>query len=101
LGAKGLLKKNIGLEELLASILKVAAGGHLFPANTPKNISKMTAREDLIARSLVQGKTNKEIAAVHHLSPGTVRNYASNLFEKLGVRNRAEAVVKLKERGLF
>lgn len=101
LGAKGLLKKNIGLEQLLASILKVAAGGHLFPANTRKNISKMTAREDLIARSLVQGKTNKEIAAVHHLSPGTVRNYASNLFEKLGVRNRAEAVVKLKERGLF
>jgi DNA-binding NarL/FixJ family response regulator len=35
------------------------------------------------------------------LSPGTVRNYASNLFEKLGVRNRAEAVVKLKESGLF
>lgn len=101
LGAKGLLRKNIGLEELLASILKVAAGGHLFSANTRKNISKMTAREDLIARSLVQGKTNKEIAAVHHLSPGTVRNYASNLFEKLGVRNRAEAVVKLKERGLF
>ena len=101
LGAKGLLKKNIGLEQLLASILKVAAGGHLFPANTPKNISKMTAREDLIARSLVQGKTNKKIAEVHHLSPGTVRNYASNLFEKLGVRNRAEAVVKLKESGLF
>ncbi|MDF1763664.1 MAG: response regulator transcription factor [Oleibacter sp.] len=101
LGAKGLLKKSIGLEELLLSVMKVAAGGHLFPTITSKNINHITPQEELIAHSLVQGKTNKEIAETHHLSPGTVRNYASNLFGKLGVRNRSEAVVKLKERGFF
>ena len=48
-----------------------------------------------------EGKTNKEIARQQDLSPGTVKNYTSNLFSKLGVRNRAEAIVRLKELGLF
>ena len=61
----------------------------------------MTERENCIAKSLVAGKTNKEIAEEQNLSPGTVRNYLSNLFDKLGVRNRSEAVVRLKERGLY
>jgi two-component system response regulator DesR len=100
-GAKGLLLKNIALNELINSILKVADGGTLFSAHNLSNLSKMTERENRIAKSLVEGKTNKEIAELQSLSPGTVRNYLSNLFEKLGVRNRAEAVVKLKERGIF
>jgi two-component system response regulator DesR len=100
-GAKGLLLKNIALNELIDSILKVADGGTLFSAHKICNLSKMTERENCIAKSLVAGKTNKEIAELQSLSPGTVRNYLSNLFEKLGVRNRAEAVVKLKERGIF
>ena len=61
----------------------------------------MTPRENLIARALAEGKTNKEIARQQDLSPGTVKNYTSNLFSKLGVRNRAEAIVRLKELGLF
>ena len=61
----------------------------------------MTPRENLIARALAKGRTNKEIARLQNLSPGTVKNYTSNLFSKLGVRNRAEAIVRLKELGLF
>ena len=100
-GANGLLLKNIGLNDLIDSILKVASGKTLFSAKQLSNLNKMTDRENCIARSLVEGKTNKEIAEEESLSPGTVRNYISNLFEKLGVRNRLEAVVKLKKRGLY
>ncbi|MFT6422735.1 MAG: two-component system response regulator DesR [Thalassolituus sp.] len=100
-GAKGLLLKNIALNELIDSTLKVADGGTLFSAHKICNLSKMTERENCIAKSLVAGKTNKEIAEEQNLSPGTVRNYLSNLFDKLGVRNRSEAVVRLKERGLY
>lgn len=100
-GAKGLLLKNITLNELLDSVLKVAAGGSLFSTHQACTLHKMTNRENNIARSLVEGKTNKEIALEQNLSPGTVRNYLSNLFDKLDVRNRSEAVIKLKERGLF
>lgn len=100
-GANGLLLKNIGLNDLIDSILKVASGKTLFSAKQLSNLNKMTERENCISRSLVEGKTNKEIAEEESLSPGTVRNYISNLFEKLGVRNRLEAVVKLKKRGLY
>lgn len=100
-GAKGLLLKNIALNELIDSTLKVADGGTLFSVHKICNLSKMTERENCIAKSLVAGKTNKEIAEEQNLSPGTVRNYLSNLFDKLGVRNRSEAVVRLKERGLY
>jgi DNA-binding CsgD family transcriptional regulator len=49
----------------------------------------------------MRGLTTKEIAQVQSLSPGTVRNYLSNLFGKLDVRNRSEALVKLNERGFM
>lgn len=101
LGAKGLLHKNISLELLVSSVLDVAGGASLFKDHERSEQEVFTPREDHIARALVEGKTNKEIARAQNLSPGTVRNYLSNVFGKLGVRNRSEAVVKLKELGLF
>jgi two-component system response regulator DesR len=100
-GARGLLHKNVGLEELVSSVLKVANGGSLLAQKGKDTLGAITPREDEIAKALVEGKTNKEIASAQNLSPGTVRNYISNLFSKLGVRNRSEAVVKLKKLGLF
>lgn len=43
---------------------------------------------------LVKGKTNKEIAAALHLSDKTVKNYLTNIYDKLGVNRRAEAVAR-------
>ncbi len=101
LGAKGLLLKNIDLDELVDAITRVAAGANLLTTTDLPHTEHMTPRENLIARALAEGKTNKEIANQQNLSPGTVKNYTSNLFSKLGVRNRAEAVIRLKELGLF
>ena len=101
LGAKGLLLKNIALDDLVDAITRVAAGANLLSTSDLPHTEHMTPRENLIARALAEGKTNKEIARQQDLSPGTVKNYTSNLFSKLGVRNRAEAIVRLKELGLF
>lgn len=64
-----------------------------------KNIS-FSARETEIAQMLADGFTNSQIAAVLFLSEGTVRNYVSCIYEKLGAPDRTNAVLKLKELGL-
>jgi DNA-binding CsgD family transcriptional regulator len=52
----------------------------------------LTAREREVLTHLADGRTNSEIAAVLHLSSGTVRKHLENAFEKLGVRTRTAAV---------
>jgi two-component system response regulator DesR len=60
----------------------------------------LTARELELLRKLCAGATNSEIAEALHLSEGTVKNYVSVLYAKLGVRHRAEAVGKARSLGL-
>lgn len=45
-----------------------------------------------ILRLINQGKTSKEISQLLFLSSGTIRNYSSSIFDKLGVSNRIEAI---------
>ena len=52
----------------------------------------LTAREREILIWVSRGKTNKEIAQILWISPGTVRKHLENIYEKLGVSNRAGAV---------
>jgi two-component system response regulator DesR len=59
----------------------------------------LTSREIDILRKLSAGLTNGEIAIGLHLSEGTVKNYVSALYAKLGVRHRAEAVKIARDRG--
>ncbi|MFS0557071.1 response regulator [Brevibacillus sp. 179-C9.3 HS] len=61
----------------------------------------LTKREREILQMLSQGMRYKTIAAKLYLSDGTVRNYASALYDKLGVRNRDEAVQKGQMEGLL
>lgn len=60
----------------------------------------LTTRDLDILRKLCAGATNSEIATSLHLSEGTVKNYVSSLYSKLGVRHRAEAVKLAHDRGL-
>ncbi len=57
---------------------------------------QLTEREQQIAKMLLMGYSNKEISEKAFISEGTVRNYMSKLYEKLEVKNRTEAVIKLK-----
>jgi two-component system, NarL family, response regulator DesR len=60
----------------------------------------LTVRDMDILRKLCAGATNGEIAGALHLSEGTVKNYVSSLYAKLGVRHRAEAVKLAHDKGI-
>jgi DNA-binding NarL/FixJ family response regulator len=60
----------------------------------------LTEREMEIGALLSEGLTNKEISDKLFISLGTVKNYVTNLYSKLGVANRAAAVIQLRKLGL-
>jgi pimeloyl-ACP methyl ester carboxylesterase/DNA-binding CsgD family transcriptional regulator len=68
-------------------------------APEPKPIDGLTPRESQLLEQLARGKSNQEIAAAAGISPKTVRNVVTVLFDKLGVHTRAEAIVKAREAG--
>ena len=59
----------------------------------------LTERERDILSLLVQGLTNHQIAEKLHLAEGTVKNYISGIFQKLGVQDRTQAALRAKELG--
>jgi DNA-binding NarL/FixJ family response regulator len=64
------------------------------PQNAEELRNLFTHREWTIAREIISGKSNREIAAALQLSPETVKTYVSRVLRKLGAANRAEAAVR-------
>lgn len=108
-GAHGYVLKDVGTDELIRAIRTVAEGRSYLdpritqqtlhwirtswhPKTSPKGMARLSSQERLIMPLLAEGKTNKEIAAQLRLSDKTVKNYISNIFEKLHVNRRTEAV---------
>jgi two-component system, NarL family, response regulator DesR len=60
----------------------------------------LSARELEVLRAMCNGHTNAEIATMLYLTEGTVKNYVSAIYEKLGVRHRAEAIHTAHKNGL-
>ena len=102
LGANACLLKDAELDSFAAVLRKVAGGATIpLPAQSGSNLlDAFTPRELEVIRELCAGKHNKEIASALNLSAGTVRNYVSSIMEKLGVQNRARALLKLRDAGL-
>ncbi|MGZ4372501.1 MAG: helix-turn-helix transcriptional regulator, partial [Gaiellaceae bacterium] len=57
-----------------------------------RSLAALTPREREILHWVARGKSNREIAAVLYLAPGTIRKHLDNVYDKLGVSNRAGAV---------
>ena len=96
-GSAGFVSKSEQPEVLLDAVADVAAGRMVFPyldiravSNNP--LSMLTRRELEILSSLAAGRTNKEIAANAGVSVNTVKFHIKNLFEKLNVNNRGQAI---------
>ena len=68
------------------------------PSGTP--FPELTERELEVLRLIAQGLNNQEIAQKLVLSPKTVRNHITNIFSKLQVADRAQAIVRAREAGL-
>jgi DNA-binding NarL/FixJ family response regulator len=115
-GARGYLLKDVSLEQLTGAISTVVAGGTLIrPAVTERVLrglehvrhdfealsppDPLTKRELEILRLMAGGYSNKEIAAALGTAEGTVKNHASSILSKLGVRDRTRAVLKALELG--
>jgi LuxR family maltose regulon positive regulatory protein len=64
-------------------------------------VEKLSAREMEVLRLLAAGKSNREIADALVLAEGTVKKHLSNIFGKLGVRNRTACVARARELGLL
>jgi DNA-binding CsgD family transcriptional regulator len=87
--------------EALVDALAVSPAGHPM-AGAPAEASRvlLTARELDVLRLLVEGRSDKEIAAALFIGPRTVQTHVSNLFAKLGVNTRAEAAAVAVRRGI-
>jgi DNA-binding NarL/FixJ family response regulator len=115
-GARGYLLKDVSLEQLTGAIRAVAAGETVIrPAVTERvlrgleNVRRdfdaldppdpLTKREVEILRLMAGGYSNREIADALGTAEGTIKNHASSILSKLGVRDRTRAVLKALERG--
>ena len=114
-GARGYVLKDAEKAELLRAIRAVGSGEAIFsPAIAtrlidffaaprpvaPQVFPELTEREREILELIAQGQNNTEIARQLVLSPKTVRNYVSNIFSKLQVADRTQAVIRAREAGL-
>ncbi|MGW4774310.1 response regulator [Nocardia sp. NPDC004278] len=117
-GASGFLLKDVRREQLVEAVRVVAAGEALLaPAVTRRLIAdlahhgqprpdlmrqldELTERERDILRNLARGLSNAELAATLVVSEHTVKSHISSVFAKLGLRDRAQAVVFAYEAGL-
>jgi len=103
-GASGFVVKDTPARQLAEAVRRVHAGLRVLdPALAEESLvsgaSPLTARETEVLRAARGGDTVADVAAVLHLSEGTVRNHLSAAIGKTGARNRAEAVRLAEDRG--
>lgn len=115
-GARGYVLKGADQDEILRVIRAVADGEALFGKeiaerlmsffSTPKKedpavaFPELTAREREVLDLIARGLGNAEISTRLYVSPKTVRNHISNIFTKLQVADRAQAIIRAREAGL-
>ena len=116
-GASGFVLKDDPPEQLIAAVRTVAAGNALLsPAITkrvikqftriprpapPKEFGELTEREHEILRLIATGLSNAEIGQKLYISETTVKTHVTHVLQKLGLRDRVQAVVLAYQTGLF
>lgn len=110
-GVRGYLSKSTDVSDVLTAIRAASEGTALLSPDMAAQLMDEFARQsyqetglsrrqrDILA-GLVQGKTNREIAADLSLSEKTVKNYMRSVFSALGCRDRTEAAIAGLRRGL-
>jgi two-component system nitrate/nitrite response regulator NarP len=96
-GAAGFVARTAPVERLVDTCLAVAAGQMVFPFLDLRELQsdpllQLTKRELALLEALAQGLTNVELARDFAISPNTVKFHLSNLYDKLGVRSRGQAI---------
>ena len=96
-GAAGFCARSEPPAKLLDIVADVAAGRMVFPFLDVRELNKdprhaLTKRERALLEALAKGQTNKELASQFGITVNTVKFHLRNLFDKLSVRNRAQAI---------
>jgi DNA-binding NarL/FixJ family response regulator len=117
-GASGFVLKDTSADDLIAAVGAVAGGGAWFdPAVAPRvlatyrsvvaparrsvqRLDALTEREHDVLRLVARAATNAEIAAQLHVGEATVKTHVGSIFMKLGVRDRAAAIVYAFDHGV-
>jgi len=115
-GARGYILKDAQEEEMLRAIRAVGSGEAIFspaiatrlmdffaaprPAAPKEIFPTLTEREREILQLIARGRTNNDIARELALSTKTVGNYVSNIFSKLQVTDRVQAIIRARDAGL-
>jgi DNA-binding NarL/FixJ family response regulator len=106
-GARGYLLKGAALEEIGRAIRTVARGETYLDPRVASRVAalahapRLSPRERDVLRLLVEGSSNKEIAAALKVTERTVKFHVTSIFNKLGAENRAQAVTIAHQRGLI
>ncbi|WP_442601989.1 response regulator [Paenibacillus sp. KN14-4R] len=121
-GASGYMLKDMDGDKMIASIRDAVSGQYILPAAVAAKLVermsrfsedqgqwqrssldrvKLTDRELELAQLILRGLNNREIADTLHIAEGTARNYISNLYSKLEVVDRAQAIVRLQGLSYF
>ena len=106
-GARGYLLKDMLLTEVVTAIRAVYRGERVIPAPVAARLAEFTPRADLTVREVevmqfvARGLSNREIAAAIGRSDETVKLHLKNIFTKLGVGDRTEAVTLAISRGIL
>ncbi|MFO1121232.1 MAG: response regulator transcription factor [Hyphomicrobiales bacterium] len=96
-GAAGFCPRDAPQDQLLDMAATVATGRMVFPFMDVRSLKRdpretLTEREKTMLASLARGRTNTELAADLGISINTVKFHLRNLYEKLGLRNRSQAI---------
>ena len=105
-GARGYLLKDAPAEELLNAIRVVLDGKKELSARIASKLAdrvagaELTQRENEVLQLIVAGKSNGEIAGMLFVSEGTIKFHINHIFDKLGAKDRTQAVIIALQRGL-
>lgn len=112
-GADGFVLKTAELSELYQALIEVAGGRQSFNADVMAKFAQhmqegnnntlepLTEREREVLTYVGGGKTNKEIGGILYISDRTVQGHLKNIYEKLGVNTRTEAVTVALQHGFI
>jgi DNA-binding NarL/FixJ family response regulator len=114
-GARGYIPKDAERGEILSAIRAAAVGEAVFGASIARRVAEffaaprspaaepfpdLTERENEILELIAQGRSNGDIAGRLGITSKTVRNHVANVFNKLQVADRSQAIVRAREAGL-
>jgi DNA-binding NarL/FixJ family response regulator len=106
-GASGFLLKSSSPTELVATIRRVHAGKKSVAPEVAAHLAEyltentLTSREIEIVRLIAAGNRNRDVAVALSIAEATVKAHVQHIIEKLGARDRTEAVVLAIRRGII